>query len=281
LQEWMTARQEKMLARQAKPSWEFVILPETSFTEFAFFQNEPLKARVAAMALRAKVDMLFSADRVVTDPQKPMGFSAVYNSVYLVRRDGSFDKEVYDKMRLVPFGENLPYFDLIPGFQESIVGIGSFTEGEKRTIFETKGFRFGALICFESTFSSMARALAQNGADFLVAMTNDAWYGLSAGAAQHHHLSLLRAVETRRWVLRCANTGISSIIAPSGKVEAGLGLDQTGFVEGKIAPRAFNGLTLFARWGNLWLLIPGLVLLGSFMANRRKAIVEKRSRAII
>jgi apolipoprotein N-acyltransferase len=111
----------------------------------------------------------------------------------------------------------------------------------------------------------MARALVERGANFLVVITNDAWYGLSAGATNHHNVSLLRAVENRRYVLRDANTGISSIIAPSGRITATLGLDQRGFVEGEIHPLVSQENTVFTIWGNAWLALPGLILLGLFV----------------
>ena len=129
-----------------------------------------------------------------------------------------------------------------------------------RTPHYSRPLRFGALICFESTFSSMARRFAASGADFLVVITNDAWYGLSAGAAAHHNLSLLRAVETRRYVLRCANTGISSIIAPTGRILATLGLGQSGILRATITPKTDYCATLFTRFGNAWLVLPALLL---------------------
>lgn len=276
LSDQMNERQESMLFDAARPEWELVILPETSFTEFDFYQNAAIKGRVSAMARRIGADMIVSANRDASDPKH----FEVYNSAYFVHQDGTFDKAVYDKMRLVPFGEDLPYFDLIPGFQENFVGIGSFTEGKNPPLFTTKGYRFGVLICFESTFSSSARALVKKGADFLTVITNDAWYGLSAGAATHHNVSLLRAVETRRYVLRDANTGISSIISPAGEIESTLGLDKQGFVEWKIAPDVSKGvLTWFVRFGNSWLILPALLIGVAAVIGRRRKKLEQEAAA--
>ncbi|MCL5270849.1 MAG: hypothetical protein M1457_09955, partial [bacterium] len=171
--------------------------------------------------------------------------------------------------------------DLIPGFQENIVGIGTFAEGRDWTIFTSHGLRFGTLICFESTFSAMARGFVQRGADFLVVITNDAWYGQSAGVARHHNLSLLRAVETRRWVARCANTGISSLITPTGRLAATLGLNERGFVSGTLTAPLAPGPTWFVRWGYAWLLLPGFGLFAMAAKNftRRRAAKPAIERA--
>jgi apolipoprotein N-acyltransferase len=259
LQEQITKLQEDMLAAHAHGQWGLIVLPETSFTAEDFNRNKALQDRISAMAIKAQADLLVSASR---DESTTKTFE-VYNTAYFVKKDGVFDKEVYDKIRLVPFGEAVPYFDLIPGFQESVVGIGSFNEGKNRTLFTTGDFRFGVLICFESTFSSMARALVKKGADFLTVVTNDAWYEWrdpdapysadaynNTGAAAHHHLSLLRAVETRRWVLRCANTGISSIISPAGTVTANGDQNWRGMIQGTIAPAVYTGRTFFTMIGN-------------------------------
>ncbi len=259
LSEQITGLQESMLALRARPDWDLIILPESAFTQQDFAANTALRERVGRMAQGAGADMFFGANRDVPPPN-----AEVYNSAYLVRENGAYDERAYDKTRLVPFGEYLPYFGLIPGLQEYVVGIGSFNEGREPTLFEAskplggeaRTWRFGALICFESMFSAMTRAYSRKGADFLVVITNDAWYGLSAGPAHHHHLSRLRAVETRRWVLRCANTGISSIIDPAGEVRHTLGLDKRGFVEGSIKLRPDQPTTLFARFGHAWLFAP-------------------------
>jgi apolipoprotein N-acyltransferase len=258
--------QEEMLAQGSEPDWQLAILPETAFTEWDFFQNEGLQARVGAMAQRANIDLLLGAARVVSMNDEGGEF---YNSAYLFHADGRRDPLYYDKMRLVPFGEHVPYLNAIPGLEQGVVGILPFSEGKNHAIFRSHGMEFGVLICFESTFSQMARSLVARGAEFLVVITNDAWYGLTSGAARHHDLSLLRAVETRRPIARCANTGISSILTPAGRIKTTLGLDQRGFVVGTIANPAGEWKTWFTRFGNLWLALPALVLAAGPAAGRR------------
>lgn len=281
LQQQIRERTEAMLQAYAKGQYQLILLPETAYTELDFNLNMPLRNRVGEMVRKAGADVLVSASRLVNPTGRPDDYE-FYNTAFFVHKDGSFDQAFYDKMRLVPFGESLPYFDMIPGMQ-SFVGIGSFNEGKSQTLFTSSGQKFGVLICFESTFSSMARGLARTGAAFLTVVTNDAWYGMSAGASSHHDLSLLRAVETRRWLLRCANTGISSIITPAGRIAeyqtpqgaltATLALGKQGFVQGSIAPSVYTGQTLFTRLGNAWMLAPALLLLAGLMRRRRAAAV--------
>lgn len=286
LQQQIRERTEAMLQAYAKGQYQLILLPETAYTELDFNLNDPLRNRVGEMVRAAGADVLVSASRLVNASGKVPDYE-LYNTAFFVHKDGTFDKAYYDKMRLVPFGESLPYFDMIPGMQ-SFVGIGSFNEGKSQTLFTSSGHKFGVLICFESTFSSMARGLARAGAAFLTVVTNDAWYGMSAGAASHHDLSLLRAVETRRWLLRCANTGISSIITPSGRIaeyqtpqgafSATLGLGKQGFVQGSIAPSVYTGQTIFTRLGNAWMIAPALVVIAGLVRRRQSGAAELSNR---
>ena len=253
---------------------DLVILPETAILSYDLPGDSLLAARVGRMAVRAGAQILFGSGRME-------GGDEFFNSAFLMQADGRLADVAYDKIRLVPFGESLPYFDLIPGFQENIVGIGSFSEGHAWQLFDLRPpspspeaasdepLRFGVLICFESTFSSMARRFVREGAHFLAVITNDAWYGMSAGAATHHNLSLLRAVETRRHVLRCANTGISSVIDPLGRIVATLPLGEAGFVRATIVPRTDYGTTMFTRMGNTWLVLPALAIVTAIARRRR------------
>jgi apolipoprotein N-acyltransferase len=278
LEQQVAARQHALPDRPPSLDADLAVLPETAFAEWNFPESPESIARVGRMAQRAGAPLLFGASRTTGAGSR----EAVYNSAFLMQADGRLSDRFYDKMRLVPFGECLPYFDMIPGFQENIVGVGSFTEGRQRTLFEATGvrtdgttptspLRLGVLICFESTFSSSGRMLAAEGADALIVITNDGWYGASAGARAHHDLSLLRAVENRRYVVRCANTGISSVIAPTGRIVGSVPLNEAGLLHCKITPKTDYGTTLFTRIGNGWLALPIGLLVWAGLANRRSA----------
>ncbi|MCE5229282.1 apolipoprotein N-acyltransferase [bacterium] len=257
----------KLVMGNREHEWQFVLMPETAYTEPDFYSNDAAKRVPEQLAKTAQVDILFGADRNM----EPLGKKGIYNSAYLARMDGTLDTTIYDKMRLVPFGEALPYFDMIPGFQDSVVGIASFNEGVTPVLFETHGMKFGVLICFESTFSQMGRMFARRGADFLAVITNDAWYGMSAGPRAHFNLSLLRAVETRRWILRAANTGISAVITPAGTIQQEIGLGRTGVIGASIPRTGNDRVTFFMRFGNAWLIGACVLMLVIALWRRRGA----------
>lgn len=162
-------------------------------------------------------------------------------AAWLVKPEDGLTPYIYEKVQLVPFGEAAPYFDRIPFFRDYILMVGSFQRGVEQTIFESGGIRYGALICFESAFARLAGGLARGGARMICVITNDAWYDpkylekaggfwgtlfrapvlrtlAASGPSQHYVMSIFRAIETRRPVVRCANTGISAFITPAGEV---------------------------------------------------------------
>ena len=145
-----------------------------------------------------------------------------YNSALLLSKEARLLQR-YDKLHLVPFGEFIPFRKAFP-FLETIAPIGDITRGREYSLFDIRHQRlkirhqFGVLICFEDVFPELARQFVNRGADFLVNITNDAWFGKSTEAAQHLAASVFRAVENRVNLVRCANTGISGFIDPQGKV---------------------------------------------------------------
>ncbi len=134
---------------------------------------------------------------------------------------GSTTYQTYGKVILVPFAERLPYADHLPFLIKPLkwgVGISNWARGTDTTIFELpKGGKFSTVICYESIFPGFVREFSKKGADFLVIITNDGWYGNTSGPYQHAAYAIMRAVENRRSVVRSANTGISEFIDPYGR----------------------------------------------------------------
>jgi apolipoprotein N-acyltransferase len=176
----------------------------------------------------------------------------LYNSAFLFR-PGALPKansypcdlsplQRYEKIHLVPWGEMVPLghlwpFTMIKSVIESAGG-GVFEAGTKVTVFEgPRGIRFGVSICFESTLAGLARRERELGADFLVNITNDAWFKKSTLPYQHLQHCVFRAVENRCWVVRAANTGISAIIDPWGTVVAKTSIFERGYVVATIYPK--------------------------------------------
>ena len=137
------------------------------------------------------------------------------NSAYLLGPDGE-ETGRYDKMHLLPFGEYVPLGDLLFFVKKLVPVIGTFIPGNEPKIFEAGMGKFGVLICFEAIFPRVVRRM--RGAQFLVNITNDAWFGKTAASEQHLSMVAFRAVEFRMPIARSANTGISALIEPTGKI---------------------------------------------------------------
>ena len=157
----------------------------------------------------------------------------------------------YDKVHLVPFGEYLPLRRLF-FFADWFVsgGIGEITPGEAIRVLMSSAGRFGVMICYEAIFPELARRAVAGGAEFLVNITNDAWFGRTSAPYQHLAMATVRAVENQVYVIRAANTGISAIIAPNGRIVRASGLFTREVVAGSIEPR--RQTTFYTRYGDVF-----------------------------
>ncbi len=182
----------------------------------------------------------------------------------------------YYKMHLVPFGEYTPYkflFSFIVNFTHAI---GELTPGDSYVLHDFEGVPYGSPICYEIIFPEMSRIFVKRGARFLVTITNDGWYGHSWAPYQHFGIAVLRAVETRRFLLRCATTGVSGIIDPYGRILSRSSLNSEAVLTDRITP--LSGETFYVRYGD-WLCWLSLTLSGLFLilAMIRKRRHDKRS----
>ena len=123
-------------------------------------------------------------------------------------------------MHLVPFGEYTPFKRLFFFAGNLLAEVGTFDPGTQRTLFDTGGHRYGVFICYESIFGDEVRQFVEKGADVLVNISNDGWYGDTSAAWQHLNMVRMRAIENHRWVLRATNTGVTAAIDPYGRVTA-------------------------------------------------------------
>ncbi|MSS71322.1 MAG: apolipoprotein N-acyltransferase [Candidatus Latescibacteria bacterium] len=188
-----------------------------------------------------------------------------YNAAFLFR-PGRTDLPRYDKMHLVPFGEAMPYGDLFPllrkiTFTASGFTSGDFGRGKEMTVFEGPDGRFATLICFESVFPNLVRRMVRLNPDFLVNITNDAWFGETSSPYQHAEIAVLRAVENRIAVVRCATTGISTFIDPFGRQAQTTGIFHPAVLVAPVPRR--EGETFYTRYGDLFAQVcVGLSLMG-------------------
>ncbi len=177
-----------------------------------------------------------------------------YNALIAITPDGEIHDKEYYKQRLVPFGEYMPWREiisaLIPALAEVNVLSEDFTEGDDSYIISTEEAQIGALICFDSIYEELTRKSVKNGAEFIAMATNDSWFFDSAAVSIHLNQAKLRAIESGRYLVRSANTGISAIISPTGRlldVEPAL---RDGYCISDIELR--TNTTLFSLLGNVF-----------------------------
>jgi apolipoprotein N-acyltransferase len=183
------------------------------------------------------------------------------NRVHLVTPEG-VSAVAYDKMLLVPFGERIPFASLLPFVRPIVPAPGSLAAGTTPTVFTHAGVRFGAVICYEATSPAQAARVVRAGADILLNLTNDAWFGDTAAPHQHLAQATLRAVENRVPVVRVANTGISAVITPDGAIAWQGPLFEEAWHVATVAGRP--GRTLYTRVGDVFVGLCWLVVAAGF-----------------
>jgi apolipoprotein N-acyltransferase len=205
---------------------------------------------------------------------------SVYNSTFLLRPD-SPKIEHYRKMKLVPFGEYIPLAGIFPGLNNLNLGQGLFEPGKQPTVFsiplrvettakEDTILNFSSVICYESSFPYIVREGIRGGAELLVIVSNDAWYGNNSAPYLHMEISRLRAIENRVPVVRSANTGVSIICDAYGRVIARANFDQKDWLSAELAQG--DRKTFFSRFGN-WFGVVNVIglfcILGYSMIRRK------------
>ncbi len=247
-QEATVARYEQLTRAAVTRGVNLVVWPETA-VPFFFQSDVTYQERLLNLVREVKTPVLFGS---VGWRSKGSDTVTLFNRAYLV----SSSAEVlgfYDKMHLVPFGEYVPFHDSVLFFLDKLVeGIGDFAAGTTPTVFALPEGKFGVLICYEGIFPDLARRFVAEGADFLVNLTNDAWFGRSSAPYMHLVMEAMRAVENRVPLVRAANTGFSAVVDWDGRVRAQTALYETGFLVEEIAwPQVTSFYTvhgdLFAR----------------------------------
>ncbi len=205
-----------------------------------------------------------------------------FNVAAMVTEEGA-RHEVYRKMHLVPFGEYLPLRKSFPLFAMIAGDLvpSDFTTGKEYTVFQLKepAVRVSALICFEDTVGNLTRRFVLNGADLLVNITNDGWFAETEAAEQHLANAIFRAVETRRALVRCGNTGVTCGVDSLGRVNRWIEPFQEGATSTAVAVRTGGPMTFYARHGDLaaqW----STALTGATLASWGLAAGTRRRRSV-
>jgi apolipoprotein N-acyltransferase len=175
-----------------------------------------------------------------------------FNSAFLVSSSGDVLGRS-DKMHLVPFGEYVPLAKLLPFVHKLVVGVGDFSPGDSLAALDIGKGKVGILVCFEGIFPDLSRRYVRDGAQLLVNITNDGWYGRSSAPYQHLSMAVFRAVENGVPLVRAANTGISAIIDKKGHISHTTALFEETFVTGDVLLGKAG--TLYTRIGDLFALI--------------------------
>jgi apolipoprotein N-acyltransferase len=169
----------------------------------------------------------------------------------------------YDKIHLVPFGEYVPLRKWLTFTGKITADIGDFTSGTQYTVGKIPGGTFGVYICYEAVFPEVARRFTKGGAQLLINVSNDGWFGRSAAPAQHLMMARVRAVENRRWLLRDTNNGYTASIDPYGRVAAIMPSDVRGEMNAPYDFRTdFTPYTRFGDWLAWLCVMASIALLG-------------------
>ena len=191
-----------------------------------------------------------------------------YNSAVVISKDEF--SEPYHKLVLVPMAEHIPLSGYFPSLKKLNLGQANFTHGKEYKIFKINQTKIAAMICFESTIPGLSRKFVKKGADILVFLVNDGWYEYPPEPQQHAKQAIFRAIENRRPVIRCTNTGISMMIEPSGNIIRQLPLNQAGVISANISPK--DGITFYTRFGDIFAqlnsVISLLFILGIFIRKK-------------
>jgi apolipoprotein N-acyltransferase len=236
-------RRYDRLTRQAAAAGAAAVLWPESATPYYFNEAPARAAAVRSLVREIGLPLLFGTDEIVRgSPDR------YYNSAFMLAPDGAV-AAVYRKIQLVPFGEFVPLRSLLFFVSPLVEGVSDFSRGTEVTMLPMAGHMASTAICYEIVYPHLAREAVRQGAELLTTVTNDAWYGDSSAPYQHFSLASLRAVEQGRYLARAANTGISGVVDPYGRVVGATRVFEEAVVVTEV--RFLQGRTLYATIGDL------------------------------
>jgi apolipoprotein N-acyltransferase len=247
---------------------EYIIWPESS-TPFTF--EDPLAspegdAMLRDLAREVRVPILFGSDQVIR--RQPIEQSELYNAAYQLDPDGK-TIAYYRKIKLVPFGEFFPFQRWIAFAAPLVQRFVPFSAGEGPVILPIGSHKATTAICYEVVFPALARQAVAMGSELLTTVTNDGWYGRSSAPYQHWEMASMRAIEQGRYLARAANTGISGIVDPYGRVVVRSSIFEQVSLVGEA--RFLTGRTVYSLFGDViaYVSIALTVLAATFARGHR------------
>lgn len=248
----------------AKP--DLILWPEAPAD---FYDADPVfRTALGQVAKSANAPVLVDAigmDRPTSAAELPK----IYNSASFFAPDGTYAGR-YSKMHLVPFGEYVPYKDIFFFAGHLLDNVGQFTPGTTRNTFDVNGHKIGVFICYESIFGDEIRELAKSGADVLVNLSDDGWYGDTSAPFEHLDMARMRAIENNRWILRSTNTGVTTVIDPQGHIGATLPRHIRSSIE--VGFDYVQDTTFYTRHGDWIAWLCALVVAGFALAGFRQKV---------
>ena len=243
-------------------SIDLIVWPESPVP---FFTSDPLfREPVSQMARDAHSWVVTGAIGTASAAKSGRSASQVFNSAALISPAGDWTAR-YDKVHLVPFGEYLPFPRLFAFAGGLTREVGEFERGASRAPLDADGTKLGVFICYESVFPGEVRQFADQGAQVLVNLSNDAWYGDSGAYAQHLNQTRMRAIENDRWILSATNTGVTASIDPYGRTVARLPRKERAAL---VAPYALTSVTTFyTRHGDWFAWLCAIISAGALLTR--------------
>ena len=229
------------LSRQSAADGARLIVWPESATPFSF-EDAAAGETVRQLARDTGTHLLFGSTQYRRDPAQ------IFNAAFVLRPDGE-TAAVYRKMHLVPFGEYVPFRSVLFFAAPLVETVTDFSPGASPVTLPIGPSRISTAICYEIIYPGLARSFVRSGSQLLTTITNDAWYGRSAAPHQHFQQARMRAIEQGRYLVRAANTGISGVVDPYGRVVARSALFETAVITEEV--RLLSGLTLYGRIGDL------------------------------
>lgn len=247
-EKWDPARREAIVARlltlsrrAAQAGTALIIWPESA-VPFYFQADQPGRDEILALAQQTGTYLLVGGDEVEVGPSV-----RYYNSAFLVT-PAERVAAVYRKIHLVPFGEYVPLRRLLFFVNPLVENVADFSPGQTRVLLPVGPHRASTAICYEVIYPGLIREFVAAGSELLTTITNDAWYGWSSAPYQHFEQAALRAIEQGRYLLRAANTGVSGIVDPYGRIVARSALFETTVLVGEA--RWIDERTVYAQIGD-------------------------------
>ena len=254
---------------------ELVLWPETALP-YILSLNPHYRNIVMDFVRKNKVNLIFGS----IGARFYGGKFHYYNRDYIFNPSGT--SCFYDKHHLVPFGEYIPLRRTFPFIAHILrgAGIGNFAAGKKFRLLESRikkqDLKIGSMICYEAYFDSLVRNFPREGANLLVSITDDAWYGRSSAPYQDMSMTVFAAVENDRFVARAGNSGISGIISPVGRILSATPIFTRTFATGYV--KLINKRTFFSLYGNIFTYAVGVIFLLSLAWLPSRRLLKKVSK---